>query len=324
MDDFRYTTNTGRQRRPNTTTGATNKDKESRRSASRDKQRRKQPTNIWNQQWMTIVISLATFGVWYLTPVSELIVVQMILPLIPLEADLDLGREVLRKDGDIERRTIHDPYWTPKIRRIGHELVQTASQDLRPFDYDWDFGVLRDSKVVNAFCLPGGVVRITTALLDQLSLTDGELAALLGHEMGHVLHRHAQARILQRRILSTVLQAFVYQDDDDKQETFGEAIGELLLKSADWLGQQSFSRANEYQADETSWELLLSPHNAYHPQAVQSLLSKLWEYHGRQGGITSWDSTHPGTLDRIEALENKWKALTYSERKQVDKRFRVR
>ncbi len=311
MNDF-YATgrSTTRQRRQ------TPKEKSSTRSSSSSDRRPR--TNVWKEQWFAVAISLVSFGVWYLTPLSEQ-VVQLMLVLVPLKADLDLGREALLQDKDLSRRTYYDPYWTPRIEHIGYKLVQTASEDFRPFDYQWDFGVLKDPKVVNAFCLPGGIVRVTSALLEQLSLTDGELAALLGHEMGHIFHRHAQARILQRHVLTTLLHALVYQDDDDHQETIGEAIGELLFKSADWLGQQSFSRANEYQADATSWDLLQSPHNAYHPQAVSSLLSKLWEYHGRQGGTTSWDSTHPGTLDRIKALDKKWKDLSYSEQQKANK-----
>lgn len=153
-------------------------------------------------------------------------------------------------------------------------------------------------------------------MLKELKPTEGELAALVGHEMGHIIHRHSQARILQQELLSYIFKALTYEDDDPHQETFGEAIGELLLKSADWLGQQSFSRSNEYQADATSWDLLLQS-KRYNPKALQSLLTKLWQYHGKQGGKTSWESTHPGTLDRIQALEQKWKGLDYKQRQKL-------
>eukprot|EP00934_Nitzschia_sp_Nitz4_P009090 Nitzschia sp. Nitz4//scaffold383_size13514//3900//4868//NITZ4_008975-RA/size13514-processed-gene-0.4-mRNA-1//-1//CDS//3329549936//9080//frame0 len=267
------------------------------------------------QQLLLFISTFLGLAVWYLTPVSDLLV-QVLLETVPLEADLELGRQALQQQ--FARQTLYDRHWTPKIQRIGSELVH-ANPQAQP--YTWDFGVLHNPQephVVNAFALPGGIVRVTQALLDTLQLTDGELAALLGHEMGHVLHRHSQARILQRQVLTTILKALVYQDDDPHQESFGEAIGELLLQSADWLGQQSFSRANEYQADATSWDLLV--HSAkYHPQAVESLLSKLWDYHGRQGGQTSWDSTHPGTLDRIQALEEKFQALSTSERRKLQR-----
>lgn len=251
-------------------------------------------------------------AIWYLTPVSEF-VVQLLLKTVPIEADLDLGRQALQQE--FAQRTYYDARWTPQLEQIGYELVQ-ANPEAQV--YPWDFGVIRERKLVNAFALPGGIVRVTQALLDQLALTKGEIAALLGHEMGHVIHRHSQARILERELLTTVLQALVYQDNDAHQESFGEAVGELLLKSADWLGQQSFSRSNEYQADATSWDLL-SATRKYNPQALQSLLSKLWDYHGRQGGETSWDSTHPGTFDRIQALDDKYKALTYSEKAKLNR-----
>lgn len=76
----------------------------------------------------------------------------------------------------------------------------------------------------------------------------------------------------------------VYQDDDPHQESFGEAIGEIMIKSADWLGQQAFSRSNEYQADATSWDMLVQSRK-YNPQASRSLLNKLWENNGKRVGL---------------------------------------
>jgi predicted Zn-dependent protease len=53
-------------------------------------------------------------------------------------------------------------------------------------------------------------------------------------------------------------------------------VGELLLQSADWLGHQSFSRQDEYEADATGWELLIqstvTTNRRYNPQALSSLL----------------------------------------------------
>jgi predicted Zn-dependent protease len=234
---------------------------------------------------------------------------------VPLEADVELGKQALQ-ESQFGRQTVYHPHWTPLIQSVGWDLVSALENDSSSSYYQWDFGVLEDSNTVNAFALPGGVVRVTSALLEQLKLTEGELAALLGHEMGHVLHRHSQARILQQQIIGTILQAIVYKDDDPHEESFGEAIGELLLQSADWLGRQSFSRSNEYQADAKSWELLTQSRR-YNPQALKSLLEKLWDFHGRQGGKTSWESTHPGTLDRIGALEEKWNALSYPEQRKL-------
>ena len=214
--------------------------------------------------------------------------------------------------------------------------------------YQWDFGVV-DGSTVNAFALPGKIVRVTlcvllarkvakfllikgsmycsfwfcvsrcygnSPLLKQLKPSEGELAALLAHEIGHVICRHSQARIIQRQVVAMVLKALSYEDDDAHNENFGEAVCGLLLKSADWMGHQAFSRKDEYQADAVGWELL-KPSGLNNPQALQSILAKLWELHGRRGGDTSWESTHPGTLDRIEVLNRKWNDLPLKERRRI-------
>jgi Zn-dependent protease with chaperone function len=163
-------------------------------------------------------------------------------------ASSDSSRHGVGPKGDESIPTFHHhPKWTPMVKSVGWELVTSSSQavDENSNYYSWDLGIIDHGTMVNAFALPGGVVRVTLALLEQLDLTEGELAALLGHEMGHVLCRHSQARVLQRQVVSMIFQALTYQDNDAYQESFGEAVGELLLKSADWVGQQAFSRKDE-------------------------------------------------------------------------------
>ena len=214
-------------------------------------------------------------------------------------------------------------------------------------EYGWDFGIMvyeDNPSMINAFCLPGGIIRITQNLLQTLHLTEGELAALIGHEMGHAIHRHVQSRKIQHQVLEYVLKAVVGLFDEEvksqqrsnknndsrrsstetsnKDTSFGQTIGDLMVKSVDWLGQQSFSRRDEYQADATSWDLLVQS-RAYDPRALQSLLEKLWQASGGRNGETSWDSTHPGTKDRIAQLEEKYKSLTSSEKRRLKRENRI-
>ncbi|KAG7344728.1 M48-family peptidase [Nitzschia inconspicua] len=363
-----------RQRRPNEdgTDHSNNRNRctsDQRRTSSR-KSTTATTSSSWKHQLLLVLGGLVSLGVWYLTPLSEVVVEEFLLPLVPVASDVEMGQQALlelkgggrRRHRDGHRtndnngspsqssssfsttkdtaRDVYDPHWTPLIQSIGWELVDAATttdrhrhnqpkqqqqqqqQGLSAVsidEYAWDFGIIQQSPpIVNAFCLPGGIIRMTHELLHKLHLTHGELAALIGHEMGHAIHRHAQARRLQHQIVSYVLKALVYQDDDDHQESFGEAVGELLVNSADWLGRQSFSRRDEYQADSTSWDLLVAS-KRYDPRAMQTLLQKLWTYHGQQGGHTSWESTHPGTLDRIEALEQKYQALSNTEKKRLQR-----
>ena len=72
---------------------------------------------------------------------------------------------------------------------------------------------------------------------------------------------------------------------------------------------------NTKQMPAKAWELLLLS-KRYSPKAVESLLKKLWDASGGSGD-TSWESTHPGTKDRIDALKTKWDELPISERRRL-------
>jgi predicted Zn-dependent protease len=292
------------------------------------------------QQLTLFAAALAGLAVWYLTPASVWIT-DIVLEQIPVSADIELGQQAV---AEFPYPTVYIARWTPLVRQIGNELVRTRQKQARhgqhnPHDYlyQWDFGVVH-TKLVNAFALPGGVVRVTDALLELLEPTEGELAALLGHEMGHVVSRHSQARMIQQELLQYLFKAVLYEDGDDVQETFGQAVGELLTKSAAWLGQQRFSRRDEYQADAVSWELLVDESNAYNPQSLHSMLTKLWSLEqdagnksrrGKDSGstwdsdllasVTAWSRTHPATEDRLAALEDKWNQLSSKERRRLSR-----
>ncbi len=72
--------------------------------------------------------------------------------------------------------------------------------------YRFRFTLLADPQTVNAFALPGGQVFITEALFDRLQ-TDGQLAGVLGHEIGHVLERHGNKRMAKQKLFSGLAMA---------------------------------------------------------------------------------------------------------------------
>ena len=257
---------------------------------------------------LLLVIITSILAIWFLTPFSDYCT-SWILWTVPVETDIELGRQSIIS---LERRyPLVEDRWG--VKTIGRELVKAGRNAYYEhkngnnnfnsiFDnidqYEWDFGVVHAPNLVNAFALPGGVVRVTDSLLKQLNLSNGEIAALLGHEMGHVLHRHSQQRVIKQRFISTVWEAFVYEDNDGYEESFGEAVAEGLWKSASHLGDLAFSRRDEYQADETAWDLLSATYfdnkyilRRYHPNSVRKLLTKLWNYQGRNNDKTGWEST---------------------------------
>ena len=83
------------------------------------------------------------------------------------------------------------------VKDIGNKLVRNSVASKSGYQYD--FHLLRDNRVVNAFALPGGQIFITAALFERLK-TEDQLAGVLGHEIGHVIHRHGAERMGQPRI----------------------------------------------------------------------------------------------------------------------------
>src|SRR5262249_2745619 len=84
-----------------------------------------------------------------------------------------------------------------RVERIGRELVSSTVAGNTP--YRFQFHLLADPRTVNAFALPGGQIFMTEGLLRRLK-TDGQVAGVLGHEMGHVIERHGAQHLAKARL----------------------------------------------------------------------------------------------------------------------------
>jgi Zn-dependent protease with chaperone function len=290
--------------------------------------------NKKHHELLLLAIIASILALWFLTPLSDYCA-SCILWTVPVQTDIELGRQAVLSLERMYPRV--EDRWG--VHKIGLELVKAgrnAHYDTNNNyfhysifhnvdEYQWDFGVVHAPNLVNAFALPGGIIRVTDALLQNLYLSNGEIAALLGHEMGHVLYRHSQQRAIKQRLIATLWDAFVYEDNDEYAESFGEAVAEGLWKSASYLGNLAFSRKQEYQADGAAWDLLSATYldnryilRRYHPNSMMKLLTKLWDYQGRDAGTATagWESTHPGTKERIDALKEKWNKLDRKQKRR--------
>ena len=154
-----------------------------------------------------------------------------------------------------------------RVTQMGEKLVDAMEQNLlkgRPNPYRFQFHLLADPKTVNAFALPGGQVFITDALLDMLE-TDGQLAGVLGHEIGHVIQRHSNQRMAKQELTQGLVGAA------------GVAGGNLnAQQAADYVAKLvtlSYGRKDELEADR--WGVRLCVYAKYDPHAMLGVMDIL-------------------------------------------------
>ncbi len=180
-------------------------------------------------------------------------------------------------------------------RYCGDIVLRMAKRTHRP-DLPWNFTILNSSEV-NAFALPGGTVCITRGLLHRLD-TEAEFACVMGHELGHVNHKHIAQDIGRRTLLGGILAgagAWVGRSDSELARlglSLGAAGGQILL-----LG---YSREQEAEADRSGVEYAVKA--GYDPREMP----KIFEIFKTLGGgrdTPVWLRSHPLDDDRIRAVK---------------------
>src|SRR2546426_11853965 len=112
-----------------------------------------------------------------------------------LQFGLSAFREVLRAAPLSDNAEVNE-----LVHRVGRNIAEAANKS----EYQWEFAVIQDDKMVNAFALPGGKVAIFTGIL-KFTKDDAGLATVMGHEVAHALQRHGAERI-SRNILEQIAQ----------------------------------------------------------------------------------------------------------------------
>ncbi|MBK6005484.1 M48 family metallopeptidase [Ramlibacter ginsenosidimutans] len=184
----------------------------------------------------------------------------------------------------------------PQLQRLraiaGRLIVDAPRWNERARQWHWEVNLI-GSKQVNAFCMPGGKIAVFTGLLQQLQVTDDELAMVLGHEMAHALREHARERIAKTQGTGALLSLGA--------QLFG--LGQLGNVAAD-IGTQllslKYSRDDETEADLVGLEL--GARAGFNPEAAVSLWEKMDRAAGAGGGM-AFLSTHPSGPDRMRRLK---------------------
>jgi predicted Zn-dependent protease len=188
------------------------------------------------------------------------------------------------------------------VQYVGNKV---AAKSHRP-ELDYQFTVL-DSPEVNAFALPGGYIYITRGLMAYLN-TEGELAAVLGHEVGHVTARHAvqQHSATQMAGIGSVIGTIIGEAFIPGISSVG---GQQLVGMAGTAMLRGYGRDHELEADRLGAEYLAK--SGYDPDAILDVIGvlknqelfelRLAREEGRQPRIYHGVfSTHPSSDTRLQ------------------------
>lgn len=210
---------------------------------------------------------------------------------ISTEREIALGESVAKR---VEEQfdVVRDPKLLAQLDRVGERIAAVADRK----DLSYRFTLVRSKEEEdppNAFALPGGPIYVTESLLG-LAESDDELAAVLAHEVGHIVAKHTVKRI-QAAIGLQALQLLVAGTraaDARTQQGMELAFVSLLLE---------YSRADELESDRLSTKYLRLA--GYDPAAAVRFMERLREHtFGQPMRRFSYFRTHPYFADRIRLL----------------------
>lgn len=180
------------------------------------------------------------------------------------------------------------------VKEIGKRLVTNSIASQSPYRYD--FHLLRDQRVVNAFALPGGQIFITAALFNRLENED-QLAGVLGHEIGHVVARHSAERMAKQELYQGLTGAAVMATYDPSNP--GSQRSAEVAQYISNLITMKFGRDQELQSDDLGVRLMIE--TGYNPEELVGVMRILKEASGGQSR-PEFSSTHPDPENRIEKI----------------------
>ena len=227
-------------------------------------------------------------------------------------------RQILKKS-----KLCTDPAKTRLVRKVGKRIARAAEEFLRDSgmgaevkNYHWEFNVIQDDKVVNAWCMPGGKIVVYTGILPVTQNENG-LAVVVGHEVGHAIARHGNERMSQALLASmggAALSVAIRKQPKTTRRLYmaafgmGAGIGFLL----------PYSRIHESEADRIG--LTLMARAGYDPRGALAFWERMRKReHGSRP--PEFLSTHPAPEARIAALKHYIsEALPYYEQSLKPKR----
>ncbi len=219
---------------------------------------------------------------------------------------LEAAREMIPKLGGAL-----DPRSNPEaglVDEVGRRLVQRSGASGTDYAGNFNFYLVNDPDMINAFALPGGQIAITRGLFDRLE-TEAQLAGVLGHEVGHVIAQHS-ARQMAKGQLGQMLATAVAVGASGEGGR-GQAAGMAAVMAQQML-TLSYGREHERQSDEIGLKYMMQA--GYHPEGMLGVMNVLAEA-SKGNRQPQFMSSHPHPETRIETI----KRFLQENREQIER-----
>lgn len=217
--------------------------------------------------------------------------------LVPSEQIVQMsyqGYEDTKKEATAKGQLDRNPEQVRRVNEVAKRLVPLTSIYRKDaLGWAWEVHVISSSDI-NAYCMPGGKIMFYSGILEKLQMTDGEIAAVMGHEIAHALREHGRERMSEQVVSQLGLQ--VLTASGKISPTNAQLIGAGLTYAV----MLPHGRGQETEADEMGVELMARA--GYDPREALSL----WKKMGSAGGAKPPEilSSHPSDSTRLKKIES--------------------
>jgi predicted Zn-dependent protease len=214
--------------------------------------------------------------------------------------------DLIMVDGRRDPTYIGDPEVNQYLNSMGRKLASFSPGTVPTVDL---FGV-RDPEI-NAFAMPGGYIGVNSGLV-VATKSESELAAVLAHEIGHVVQRHIARGMTQGKQTGAIMLASIAGALLAALAGGGGnlAMGVAAFGQAAAIDRQlGFSRDAEREADRAGFTMLTRA--GYDPAGMAHMFERLMNASRLNEGLGggAWASTHPLSIDRMSDIENRVRSL---------------
>ena len=229
------------------------------------------------------------------------------LKIIP-EAKLNAQAAQIYEKVKEKEKLITDSKILTEIKEIGKKMENSISEYFYQTkmndpttNFDWEYILIDNKKIRNAWCMPGGKIAVYTGILDVTKNTNG-LAAVMGHEIAHAVAKHSVERASRGALLNTGTQLLdIFTGGKLTQVNRATGMNTVALLSQ--LGiMNPFNRKQESEADYLG--LIFSSLSGYDIRETVKIWERMKEFN-KGKAPPEFMSTHPSADNRIKKI-NDW------------------